>query len=269
MSHRRLNEFAFITVLVLFAAICPLRAQETTAWADFQQKAAAWRALPVKPAISEDVRRERVLAENNVNEKEFISAVNHYESALKMNPVWPEGHFNAALIYAELKNYDKAVWHMRAYVELLPGAPDAQGARDQIIIWQDYQENRWYLGTWSASWSLAGGTPSPHGEITFSNSNSGDIESFGFQDDGTYGRNIFRGTIPNTGGIRWKVYLNPVLGCCPSGWQPVISWEVSNDKRTLKIVVPSQWASESDSRKGSLKRPNTWYLTKVTDSHSH
>jgi hypothetical protein len=50
--------------------------------------------------------------------------------------MWPEGHFNAAVIYGELRD-EKAVWHMRDYLELVPNAPDAQAASDQIIIWQD------------------------------------------------------------------------------------------------------------------------------------
>ncbi len=128
---------SFILAMILFAAVCPLRAQDTAAWTDFQQKAAAWRALPVKPALSENVRRERVLAENAFREKQLSSAVDHYEAGLKMNPLWPEGQFNAALLYAELEDYNKAVWHMRAYLELVPDAPDAEGARDQLIIWQD------------------------------------------------------------------------------------------------------------------------------------
>jgi len=85
----------------------------------------------------DDVKRERLLAENAVSEKRFQDAVNHYEAGLKLNPMWPEGHFNAALVSAELTNYDKAVWHMRAYVELAPNAPDTEEARNQIIIWQD------------------------------------------------------------------------------------------------------------------------------------
>jgi tetratricopeptide (TPR) repeat protein len=127
----------FVVITASFAAFCPLRAQDAVAWTDFQQKAAAWRALPVKPALSDDVKRERLLAENAVSEKRFQDAVNHYEAGLKLNPMWPEGHFNAALVSAELTNYDKAVWHMRAYVELAPNAPDTEEARNQIIIWQD------------------------------------------------------------------------------------------------------------------------------------
>ncbi len=124
-------------VLLILAAACPLRAQNDAAWADFQQKAAAWRALPTKPAMSEEVRAARVQAENAFKEKRLRDAAAHYEEGIKIDPVWPEGYFNAALIYAELGDYDKAIWHMRAYVELVPDAPDARSARDQIAIWVD------------------------------------------------------------------------------------------------------------------------------------
>jgi tetratricopeptide (TPR) repeat protein len=102
----------------------------------FQQEAAAWRALAVKPAISEDVRRHRLLAENAVQERQFETAVEEYEAGLELNPVWPEGHFNAALLCAGLGYYSEAIHHMRAYLELVPDAQDAQQARDQIVIWE-------------------------------------------------------------------------------------------------------------------------------------
>jgi hypothetical protein len=103
---------------------------------EFQQEAAAWRALAVKPAISEEVRRHRILAEDAVNEKRFETAVEEYEAGLEINSVWPEGHFNAALLCAELGYYSEAVHHMRAYTQLVPEAPDAQQARDQMVIWE-------------------------------------------------------------------------------------------------------------------------------------
>jgi tetratricopeptide (TPR) repeat protein len=106
-------------------------------WRDFQQKAAAWRALPTKPAISEEVRKHRVLAENAVKEKQFDTAIEQYEAGLEIDPVWPEGHFNSALLAAELGYYSEAIRHMRAYVELVPDAADAQQARDQMVIWED------------------------------------------------------------------------------------------------------------------------------------
>jgi tetratricopeptide (TPR) repeat protein len=105
-------------------------------WHEFQPKASAWRALPVKPAISEEVRQHRLLAEHAVAEKQFDDAVEEYEAGLEINPTWPEGHFNAALLCAELRYYSEAIHHMRAYLELAPDAPDAQQARDQMIIWE-------------------------------------------------------------------------------------------------------------------------------------
>jgi regulator of sirC expression with transglutaminase-like and TPR domain len=40
------------------------------------------------------------------------------------------------LIAAELGDYADAVEDMQSYLELVPNAPDAQAARDQIDLWQ-------------------------------------------------------------------------------------------------------------------------------------
>jgi len=101
------------------------------------QTAEAWRALPQKPPVPEEVRGQRLLAETAFNERKLEKALYHYERGLELYPVWPEGRFNAALIAAELHSYGVAVEHMRAYLELVPDAPDAPSARDQVVIWQD------------------------------------------------------------------------------------------------------------------------------------
>lgn len=111
-------------------------AQEQIAAADFRQKAADWRALPTKPAISEEVRRHRILAENAVKEKQFAAAIEEYEAGLAIDPFWPEGHFNSALLAAEMEFYSEAIRHMQAYLELVPDAPDSASARDQVVIWE-------------------------------------------------------------------------------------------------------------------------------------
>ena len=111
-------------------------AKDTGAPQRFTQQAAAWRALPSKPSIPEEVRQQRLLAENAVQEKKPDEALNHYETGLALYPTWPQGYFNAALIAAELGFYDEAVEQMQAYLELVPDAPDVQSARDQIVIWQ-------------------------------------------------------------------------------------------------------------------------------------
>ncbi|MDA8164664.1 MAG: hypothetical protein M0017_06510, partial [Desulfobacteraceae bacterium] len=64
--------------------------------ADFQAKAKAWRALAVKPALSEDVEKCRVMAEDALRNKNFEKAVQYYEKGLAIEPLWPQGQFNAA-----------------------------------------------------------------------------------------------------------------------------------------------------------------------------
>ncbi|MEW6720301.1 MAG: tetratricopeptide repeat protein, partial [Thermodesulfobacteriota bacterium] len=105
-------------------------------WRDFARKAADWRALPSKPPVSEEVRQHRLVAENALREKDFDTAVAEYIDGLESDPLWPEGHFNAALLMGELGYYTEAIRHIQAYVELVPEAPDAQAARDQIVIWK-------------------------------------------------------------------------------------------------------------------------------------
>jgi tetratricopeptide (TPR) repeat protein len=112
-----------------------LPAQDDAARAEFQQKAAAWRALSVKPTIPEEVRLLGMQGENASQKKRLAEAAAHYDAGLKIDPVWPEGYSKAALIYAALDEYDRAIWHMRAYLELVPDGEDAQSARDQIADW--------------------------------------------------------------------------------------------------------------------------------------
>ncbi len=103
---------------------------------EFPQRATAWRALPSKPAIPEEIRLQRMLAEDAVKNNKPEEALDFYEAGLQLYPTWPQGYFNAALIAAELGFYADAVEHMESYLELVPDAPDAQAARDQIVIWR-------------------------------------------------------------------------------------------------------------------------------------
>jgi hypothetical protein len=111
-------------------------ADDEPLFARFQEEAKAWRAHPVKPAIPEGVRRFQLLAEDAIKNKNFEEAVDYYEQGLNVSPLWPEGQFNAALLYGEMAIYGQAVIHMKRYLELTPDAPDAQAARDQVVIWQ-------------------------------------------------------------------------------------------------------------------------------------
>ncbi|MGO9865326.1 MAG: tetratricopeptide repeat protein [Terriglobales bacterium] len=111
--------------------------EDEQVFAAFSAAAKAWRENPAKPPLSPEADRERILGENAIKEKDLESAIEHYESALQAQPMWPAGWFNLALIYAEENNYSDATGRMRHYLELAPDAPDAKDAREQMVIWED------------------------------------------------------------------------------------------------------------------------------------
>jgi tetratricopeptide (TPR) repeat protein len=103
----------------------------------FRTQAAQWRALPTKPELPEEARKQRVLGESYLREKDFPGAIEHYELGVKAYPTWPEGWFNLALLYGETGSYAQASDRMKHYLELMPDSPDAPSARDKIVIWDD------------------------------------------------------------------------------------------------------------------------------------
>jgi tetratricopeptide (TPR) repeat protein len=103
----------------------------------FKTEASMWQTIQPKPAMPDEAHVHQVLAENAVREKNFDKAIDEYEAALEIFPTWPDGQSNVALICGETGDYDCAVEHMQDYLELVPGAPDAQAAKDKIIIWKD------------------------------------------------------------------------------------------------------------------------------------
>lgn len=92
--------------------------------------------MATKPALPEAARVHLLIAEDEVKQQHPSMALFHYESALEIYPMWPEGWFNAALIAAEVQLYPTAAEHMQSYLTLVPEAPDAQKARDQMAVWK-------------------------------------------------------------------------------------------------------------------------------------
>ncbi len=109
---------------------------EALSFADFQKKAKLWRALTVKPALPEDVQRCRIMAEDAFKNKDFEKAVMYYEKGLAIEPLWPQGHFNAAMLDGELNRYATAALHMKRYLELVPNAKNATTAREKMYLWE-------------------------------------------------------------------------------------------------------------------------------------
>jgi hypothetical protein len=128
----------------------------------------------------------------------------------------------------------------------------------------------WLLGTWASS-VLNDKHTYDQGKIVFSRSASGDIESYGFLNPEEYGE-VFRGKVLGPDQISWEIYLFPTIAGIqhyPSGWQSVISCQITNEAKRIKFAVPSQWATPGDSSNRSIEKPNIYILTRLIDSQSH
>lgn len=104
--------------------------------AGFRQQADAWRALPQPPPLSETARQYKIAAEAAVHDRQWPEAARHYRAALAIDPMWPQGHFNLALLYAELKLFEYAGVEMQKYLLLMPDAANARQAQDKIYEWR-------------------------------------------------------------------------------------------------------------------------------------
>jgi hypothetical protein len=109
--------------------------------AEFAKEAEVWRALESKPPLSPPGNRERVLAEAAFQEKDADGALRHFQNALLTDPLWPDGNFDVAPLYAEQKNWVSAVRYMRRYLALVPDGPDSTAAREKLIVWEDKAEH--------------------------------------------------------------------------------------------------------------------------------
>ena len=103
----------------------------------FPVKAAAWRALPAKPPLSDAVRMHELAAEDAFKQKNFDKAIEEYEAGLDIEPMWPDVQYNVALLYGETQQYELAAYHMVFYQHLRPDAPDAKAVHDQVLLWQE------------------------------------------------------------------------------------------------------------------------------------
>lgn len=143
-KHQRAEVVAFLEQLaagkVRVQKIVAAAPEDPAEAAQFAKEASAYRALAVKPELTEEARRFQVQAEFAFEEKRFEDAVAAYAKALKLAPWWPDGHFNRALILAELFSYEEAVREMKRYLQLAPEAADARAARDKIYQWESKLE---------------------------------------------------------------------------------------------------------------------------------
>jgi hypothetical protein len=103
--------------------------------AAFQRDTATWRALPVKPPLTDEAYKDRLLAEDAMKSRNMTVALKFYEDGVAADPAWAQGWYNAAVVYAEMRDEFDAATCMRHYVALMPDAPDVRTAKDNIILW--------------------------------------------------------------------------------------------------------------------------------------
>jgi len=95
-----------------------------------------FRAGKVDSNIDETVRRHKVAAELAVKDKRLWDAADEFSQCLALAPWWPQGNFNLALVYGELRAYPLATRYMQRYLTLVPDAANARAAQDKIYEWE-------------------------------------------------------------------------------------------------------------------------------------
>jgi hypothetical protein len=104
--------------------------------AHFQEIVHNYQTAVIKPSIPEEARRFKVQAEDAIKDKNFHLAADLYGQALGVVPWWPQGHFNRALVLSEIGDFPDAIVDMKRYIALVPDAPDARAAQNQIYEWE-------------------------------------------------------------------------------------------------------------------------------------
>jgi tetratricopeptide (TPR) repeat protein len=103
----------------------------------FKPLAAEYRALKVKPPVSEAQRRYIVQANSFNQEKVFDKAIEMYIKAIETDQTsYPAAYSNLALLSAQVKKFDAAIFYMKKYLLLVPEAEDARAAQDKIYEWE-------------------------------------------------------------------------------------------------------------------------------------
>jgi len=103
----------------------------------FEQKVKEYRAMAVKPTVSEEQRKYIVQANLFNQQKNYIKAIELYTKVLAIDPIaYPAGYSNLALLCAQVNNFKDAIMNMKKYLALEPEASDARSAQDKIYEWE-------------------------------------------------------------------------------------------------------------------------------------
>lgn len=103
----------------------------------FMQKIKEYRAMTVKPPLTEELRKYIVQANLFSQQKNYVKAIELYRKVIDTDAIaYPAGYSNIALLSAQVGNYGAAITYMKWYLMLEPEASDARGAQDKIYEWE-------------------------------------------------------------------------------------------------------------------------------------
>jgi tetratricopeptide (TPR) repeat protein len=103
----------------------------------FEPIAEQYRALKVKPPVSEELRKYIVQANSFNQQKMYDKAIELYNKAIELDQTaYPAACSNLALLSAQVYKFDAAIYYMKKYLLLEPDASDARSAQDKIYEWE-------------------------------------------------------------------------------------------------------------------------------------
>ncbi|HUR67087.1 MAG TPA: hypothetical protein VMZ03_12125 [Chitinophagaceae bacterium] len=102
----------------------------------FKPIAQQYHSLVVKPGLQEEARKYLVQATTATEENLYEEAIGLLEEAIAIDPLYPQAHFNVALLWAQVSIYEAAILAMKKYLMLVPDATDARAAQDKIYEWE-------------------------------------------------------------------------------------------------------------------------------------
>ena len=96
-----------------------------------------YRYLKIKPKISEEQRKYIIQANGFNDQKMYDKAIELYLKAIEVDQTaYPAAYSNLALLSAQTKRFNDAIFYMKKYLMLEPEASDARGAQDKIYLWE-------------------------------------------------------------------------------------------------------------------------------------
>jgi len=96
-----------------------------------------YRYLKIKPKISEEQRKYIIQANGFNDQKMYDKAIELYLKAIEVDQTaYPAAYSNLALLSAQTKRFNDAIFYMKKYLMLEPEASDARSAQDKIYLWE-------------------------------------------------------------------------------------------------------------------------------------